>query len=131
MKKGFTLQELLGVIVVLGVIMLIASIGITNILKTSKESLNKTQIKKIESAAENWFINKDIYLHEGDNMCVKLTDLKSDSNSSYLDKDVIKDLTNNKKLNGCVKIEYKSNQYYYTYTESNCPLEKGNYECSE
>lgn len=53
-NKGFTLVELMGVIVLLGVLVLIAVPAITGVLKSSKEDLYKTQLKTIELAAKNW-----------------------------------------------------------------------------
>ena len=44
MKKGFTLAELLGVIIILGVIALISITAITNTMKENKEELYNIQI---------------------------------------------------------------------------------------
>ena len=52
MKKGFTLIELMAVIVVLGIIALIAIPMIANILKDSQESLFRTSIQNIINKVE-------------------------------------------------------------------------------
>lgn len=53
-NKGFTLVELMGVIVLLGVLILIAVPAVTGILKSSKDDLYQTQLRTIETAAKNW-----------------------------------------------------------------------------
>lgn len=54
MKKGFTLVELIGVVVILGLISLIAIPTVTSSLKKYKTSLYNDAIKNIEQAARNW-----------------------------------------------------------------------------
>ena len=53
-KKGFTLVELLGVIVILSLLTLISSIAITSIVKKSKTELTDTQKEIILKAADLW-----------------------------------------------------------------------------
>lgn len=54
MKKGFTLVELIAVLVVLGLISLIAIPAVNNSIKKYKNSLFNDAIKNIEQAAKNW-----------------------------------------------------------------------------
>ncbi len=53
-KQGFTLVELLAVIVILGLIALVSVPAITGIIKNSKEELSASQIETIKMAAKNW-----------------------------------------------------------------------------
>lgn len=53
-KKGFTLAELIGVIVVLALICLITVPSITSVLKDNKKSLCKTQLDNVIAAARNY-----------------------------------------------------------------------------
>ena len=54
MKKGFTLVEILGVIVIIGFLVIMVIPAVTNIIRNSREELYKVQIKNIENAAKNW-----------------------------------------------------------------------------
>lgn len=55
MKKGFTLVELLGVIVVLAIISMIAVPLIDRSINKSDEDLYNTQINQIVKAAKNYY----------------------------------------------------------------------------
>ena len=112
--KGFTLIELLAVIIILGVILTITMVSVSKILSSSKSSLSDTQKKRVEEAAEIY------YLKEGMNSnvdCVNISDLVS---KGYVEsKDVI-DPKTRESLPGSVKITYDSNQYSYDYQENSC-----------
>ena len=53
-KKGFTLAELIGVIVVLSLICLITVPAISSVLKANKKSLCETQLNNILAAAKSY-----------------------------------------------------------------------------
>lgn len=53
-KKGFTLVELLAVIIILTLLALLTSTAVTKLVKDSKEKLSNAQLRLIESAAEAW-----------------------------------------------------------------------------
>lgn len=78
-KKGFTLVELLAVIVILAALALVASTSVTKIMKDSKEDLYNTQILALKSTVESWGANNLDKLPEVDT-CAYLTlkDLKDD-----------------------------------------------------
>lgn len=69
MKNGFTLIELLAVIVILLALILLSTISVSNIIKSSKERLNNAQKQIIIDATGMWI---------ADNL-----DLIPDSNSEY------------------------------------------------
>lgn len=54
MKKGFTLVELIAVLVVLGLISLITIPTVNNSIKKYKKTLLNDAIKNIEQSAKNW-----------------------------------------------------------------------------
>ena len=53
-KKGFTLVELLAVIVILSLLALLTGTAITKMVKDSKEELSDAQKNLIKAAAETW-----------------------------------------------------------------------------
>lgn len=85
-NKGFTLVELLAVIVLLSLLVMIAVPAITGILKESKEDLYNTQLKQIEAAAKNWASDEEgmARLPKTDGSCghINIRDLKD---GEYID----------------------------------------------
>ena len=72
-KKGFTLVELLAVIVILGVLLLIAVPAVQNIIKSSKkrafESAAKLAVENVETMASSQALNGELtecYIPIGD-----------------------------------------------------------------
>ena len=53
-NKGFTLAELLGVIIILAVIALIATVSISSSMRSSREELYNLQIENIINGAKTW-----------------------------------------------------------------------------
>ena len=62
MKKGFTLVELLGVIVVLTVIFLLVFPSVNNIISTGEDTVYQTQINKILNATYDFSLKNTNYL---------------------------------------------------------------------
>ena len=54
--KGFTLVELLGVVIILGILSVIATPTVENIVINSKEKAYETQIKDIEKASNDYLL---------------------------------------------------------------------------
>ena len=52
-KKGFTLIEIITIIVILGIVMTIAVIGVNKYIQNARNNTYKSYIKNIETAAEN------------------------------------------------------------------------------
>jgi len=53
-KKGFTLVELLAVVVILALLALLTSTAVTKLVKDAKKDLSETQMTLIKSAADTW-----------------------------------------------------------------------------
>lgn len=118
MKKGFTLVELVVVIVILSLIALIVYPSINSVIRSSKEKAYNDQVAIIIKAAKQWGIDNPDLLpdysgEDNDKVYISLSDL-----TKYLGEDSIIDPRNKKKiLAGVVEVSYSSGQYVYRYTE--------------
>ena len=91
-RKGFTLVELLAVIIILSLLALIASTTITKLVTASKSELYNTQIELIKVAARTWGEeNIDKLPDNGECKYLTLKDLKA---YGILDKNIINPKTN-------------------------------------
>ena len=111
---GFTLVELLAVIVILGVLALITFPIIDGTIKNSKEKALESTIKSIEDAAYNYSVKNDI----GYQLYYKKITLEELSTAGLLEKEIIDPVTNNK-MNGCVLYKWDEvyKQYEFKYDE--------------
>lgn len=130
MKKGFTLVELLVVIVILGLLSLVAYPSIIKIINDSKESAYESQIKIIEKIAKEWAVTNPIELpkiNENNGTCscnpeikcIKIENLKT---SGYLSDDDIKNPKGGNLTGGvevkCTCKTCNTCKYEYTYKPS-------------
>ena len=79
-KRGFTLVELLAVIVILAVILIIAMPKISDVIKNSKEASLETTAKLIASQAEKKYTENQIL--DGSSL-IKCSDVAKISNADY------------------------------------------------
>ena len=114
MRKGFTLVELLAVIIILGFVGSIAVVSVNLSLKKSKETLSKTQLKKVEEAAEVY------YLKEGMSTNVTCVSIDTLIDKGYIELSSVVDPKTKEELDGSVKIEYVANHYTYKYEKYSC-----------
>ena len=115
MKRGFTLVELLAVMIILGMIVLITFPNIQKSFNKSSEKLLEKQIKSIENVARAWGTTNNSQFDD----CYILT-LENLKKSGLLENKDILNPETKRELDGCVKIMYDDsiNQYTYTYTEA-------------
>ena len=117
MKRGFTLIELMAVIVVLGVLATISIISVDKIIKENKEETYKTQIATIEDAARTWGVKhiKELPDNDGGAISVPLLYFKNDGIIS----NDLKNPKTNKPFNNdlYVDISYESGIYKYKVAE--------------
>ena len=106
-RKGFTLVELLAVIVILAIIALITTVVVINIIETVKIRKYKVEEKSLEKAAELYYTNSQIFPFQDEislNTLVEkgfINSVKDTGNGSTCEGKVIKD--NNGELKGCLK----------------------------
>lgn len=120
-KNGFTLIELVAVVILLVAIALLTYPAITGMIDSSKEQAYNDQISIIKEAAHRWGIKNVNKLSETEVTVVTINDLII---GGYIDKTengILIDPRNNEEIKGCVTITYTSvfNQYEYNY-QSDC-----------
>lgn len=118
-KKGFTLTELIGVIVLLGIIALISIPILNKTIKNSKEKAYNAQVEEIVSSAKKWGVTNDEKLPKVDGVSirVKIPELIA---AGILEDDKILDPRNDKEMtSSCVRISYheSTNEYKYTFED--------------
>jgi len=102
-KKGFTLVELLGVIVILSILVLISIPIINSIVNDSKKQIKETNVITILDAAYSWAMDDElnIELPENDNEFITVT-LDTIKKSGHLKKEVINAETGTAYADNCV-----------------------------
>lgn len=109
MNKGFTMIELLAVIVLLASIALIITPLVTNSVKKGGETIDKQTQNNIVMSAKNWASDNKDKLQAAAGVKVQTL-----IDGGYLDADI------NEKLKGnCVLISKQEQAYYYKYS-TNC-----------
>lgn len=116
-NKGFTLVELLAVIVILAIIAVITIPNLIGVVNTSRTKLNKEQKLAIENAAREWGV-KNLYIDDNNVSVNKLSAKKLQDDGFLEKKDSLKGININDLNKAGVCIKYKSNQYVYTYTDN-------------
>lgn len=126
-KKGFTIVELLAVVVILAVITLVSIPILINTSKNSKEGLYNEQVSRLEEVAYDWGVKNisNLPMTNKDARFLSLDELFSKNTMN--EKDII-DPRTNKKLDGCIKITVKNVKYKFKYYEQNCDELKEKYK---
>lgn len=111
MKKGFTLAELIGVIVVLALISLVTIPAVSKTLKQNKESLCESQLNNILSAAKAWGADHVFELpsDSGETKTITLGDL---INGGYIEGDIENPVTKDIFAEGSEITITKNNKKY-------------------
>ena len=113
LKKGFTLVELMGVIVILGVIALIAIPTIDKQLKEGKRDLSQAQLDNIKSAAELWVAdNPNDMPQNGEECYLKYSTLVD---SGYAEENLKEISSNTDIVDNKLKIKISKDDTYNKY----------------
>lgn len=113
-RRGFTLIELIGVIVLLGMLTLIVYPIINNAFLESTTKLSENQKSALENVARIWGTKNTELLSETEPYYLTIDALKR---SGLLENKDILDPETEEQLKGCIKIEYQETKYVYTYDE--------------
>ena len=121
MKKGFTLVELLAVLVILSVVSMLVFPNVVKIIANSKEKLYQSQIRDIESIGKN-FAMEHTELLDSNHINPTYVTIDALKNAGYLEMDKISNPKTGEEINGCVRIDYNetNNQYHYNYEDIDC-----------
>ena len=101
MKRGFTLIELIGVIVILGILALIIYPIINDTFIESSENISKSQKESLENVARMWGAQNTESLSETKPYYLTIETLKR---SGLLENKDIIDPDTNEEVKGCIKI---------------------------
>ena len=130
MKKGFTLIEMLAVVILLGLLALIGTMSVTNILRNNREKAYQTQLDNIKNGAKIWATKNMKLLPNNDKESISLTllDLKK---AGF----VVEDLTNPKTEtlfpnDLAITITKDNNSYKYQVIEDSGTSEETEYNAS-
>lgn len=118
-KRGFTLVEVLAVIVILGFLIVLIVPTVNNLIKDSEDSLESRQISSIIAATKQYVtMNSDLLPAQGSTTCISLMSLVE---NGIIDNNIIINPKTKEPMNGCVIISYSDefNQYEYSYSDSN------------
>ncbi len=117
-KRGFTLVELLAVLVLLAVIGLITVPTVNKLIKNAKSNARAAQIQLIEKAARSWASENTDLISESSTYYLEVQTLLDDN---YLQEESLVDPEDStKSLDQCVRIFYDNGYNAYQYTYSNC-----------
>lgn len=117
MKKGFTLIEVLAVIVILGLLIAIISPVVNNLLGDSEDVLSDKQVDSIVKASKKYMVEHSELLPEkSDSTAIYISDL---IDNGVIDNDEVIDPKTKAEMNGCVVVNYNENfnQYEYNYRD--------------
>lgn len=92
-KKGFTLVELLAVLIVLAILTTIATTTIIKQVKESKKTLNEAQKSIVKASAIEYATKKGLFKQEGNTYNICLKDLEKEA---LIDKNIVNSLNKNK-----------------------------------
>lgn len=107
-STGFTLIELMTVIILMTVIALIVTPIIVNHINNSKDELYKIQLDNIEAAAHTYMVKRTL---DGEFKIIYLRELKKEG---LIDKDLMNPKTDNL-FSDCLQVKVTKNGSIYQY----------------
>lgn len=121
MKKGFTITELMGAVIILCVIALIAFPPLLNLVKNTEKDLDDANKTLVITAATQYvnMNNNDFTKVEGNNYYIYIEDLlkKQLISNNLVESSVLKN-------DSCVKVSVDANLDYKYNVEIDCSMKK-------
>jgi len=117
-KNAFTMIEILAVIVVLGLLVVIITPTVNNLLNDSEDSLYDEQISMVISATKKYMVEHSSLLPDEGN--IKVVTIQELIDEGTIDNDSVINPKTKEKLDGCVIVSYNSNFNQYNYEFSSC-----------
>ena len=117
-KKGFTLVELISVIVILGVIALIVFPNVLSTITKGKNNISNDNKKLIITGAKNYVADhlNDFKSVDGKVYCISVATLY---NNGYVNTVIGLDVDDDvNSITGVVKAKYSSGKFNYSYEEA-------------
>lgn len=111
-NRGFTLLELIGVMIVLAIISMLVIPQIIAVLRNSKEDLYKEQVNLILDAAKNYGVD---HYDELDEINITFLTLDKLISSGYIETEKAVDPRTDSEMKGCVMVSYEFNSKKYNY----------------
>lgn len=117
MKKGFTLVEIIAVVIILGILGLVGTLAISGTLQKNRTKLYETQIHNIEESAKIWAGKNVFSLPETDGEYITIT-LGFLKQEGLVEQDITNPLTDEKFSNDLIiTITRENNGYTYKVLE--------------
>ena len=115
-KKGFTLVELLAVIVIILLLITIIAPKVFNQLNSAGNVTQTEQIKSLINVAKIYVQKNNIDIDNNDYEIITIENIK---NSGLINKNTVLDPKTKEELTGCIKVTNGNNKYIYEYKEAN------------
>ncbi len=116
-NRGFTLMEVLSVIIIIALIGVIVVPTVINTINKSKLDAYNNQVDTIKDGARLWSNDHISELSQTQTTYVTLEELLE---KKYIEKEKMLDPRTNDEMNGCVAISYSNNKYNFAYDENYC-----------
>lgn len=114
-KKGFTLVEVIGIILILSIIAVIITPSVISVVNNSKKTSNDIQKELIIKYAKLWVEEHSELISDEDGSIYSLS-LQDLAKDGYLTNKEYVDIENDQSLNNaCVKITTKKAKYSYEF----------------